>query len=122
MPDALELLLQIDFVDDGVRGEAVQAVAAKQRLAPLFGLERRNGLAERAGVRRQDAPDGVAHANELRALDRGDHLDVVLEEHRQADRLAELAIERLHQRLRRPHEIRPAARPDDSGRSAAGAR
>ena len=51
LADALEFLLQVNLVGDGVRGETVQAVAAHQRLAPLLGLKGGDGLAQRAGVR-----------------------------------------------------------------------
>src|SRR5690606_22870006 len=65
-PDALELLSELVLVDDRAPGEPVQAVAAHERLAPILGLERGDGLAERAGVRRQDPSHRVDHADEMR--------------------------------------------------------
>ena len=108
---ALELAFELDFVGDRVFGEAVDAVAADQPLADLFGLKRGDRLAERAGVRRDDAADGVAHANQVRAFQRGDHFDPVLEAHRQADRLAELAAQLLEGGRRRVDERGRAAGP-----------
>ena len=80
--------------------EGYESERAQELFATHVFLKCRDALAERAGVRRDQAADFVAHADPMRTVDYGDDFDVILNKERQADRFAELLARLAHQGAR----------------------
>ena len=77
----------------------METVSCEQEVAEGLGLVGDDALSNRTRVRRDDSAFDVEDADSLRAVDDRDGFDVIVQQEREADRLAKFAVEVAHVRL-----------------------